>query len=207
VAFLSQGQTNTGIQITDNGRFHEHITERINKASKAADMVRSWGWKYPEYTQKQLYDIYRRHVEPILTAGQEAIIGSKFDTKGLDAVHYDFLRYLSGVASSSKVSTSRDALDLEFAGMVIPPEVARKIRALKYYTKLKWQKHSTTLTHATDLTRLYRNEEGTWMGAIDAILDESNQHQQDGRTIPDTSRVDLEFLLDTTEEILTNAYA
>lgn len=51
-----------GTQITDNGKFHEHISERINKASKAANMVRRWGWKYPEYTQKQLYDIYRCHV-------------------------------------------------------------------------------------------------------------------------------------------------
>lgn len=45
------------------------------------------------------------------------------------------------------------------------------------------------------------------MGAIDAILDETNQHQEYGRVTSDTSRVDLDFSLDTTEEILTNAYA
>jgi hypothetical protein len=159
-----------GTIISDNGRFDYHVEERIKKGKMAANTVRKWGWRYPEYTQKQLYDIYRSNVEATLTAGQECILGSKFDTNNLDGVHYNFLRYMSGLAFTAKASTSREALDLEYMGMVVPPQVARKIRSLSYYTRLKKQRHSPILRRATDTALSLANENGCWMNALYSII-------------------------------------
>jgi hypothetical protein len=173
------------------------------KGKSAANTVRRWGWKYSEYTQKQLYEIYRNNVESTLNAGQECLLGRKWNSFNLDTVHYDFLRYLSGVAVSSRASTSREALDLGFMGMVVPPGITRKITVLEYFTRLMAQKHSEVPRKATDAAQSMARVEGTWMHEVEGILSQLEQKEEYKGISPSTTKAqEIERLLQSSKGML-----
>jgi hypothetical protein len=103
------------------------------------------------------------------------------------------------------VSTSREALDLEFIGMVLPPDIARKMKGLQYYIRLQKQNHSPILKEAFQLAKSLQNEESTWMKGLEKILTDVDQMMIYCEVNSNTTKLDIERLLESTQnKLITN---
>jgi hypothetical protein len=159
-----------GTMITDDGLFMAHAEDRHKKGSNAVENIKRLGYRYDQYTPKQLWELFQSNVESTLLAGQECMLGTKWDAKPLDDIHYNFLRYLSGVARDARATTNTSALDLELINLAIPPKIKRQIVVVKYWVRLMSQKRSSALAAATIASNELADTDGCWMSALKDIL-------------------------------------